>query len=232
MGSIGLILFLLFTLFFILFFSDNKVRTQNVKFVFINSLILLGSISFILLLSSNLNQSFFNNIYFISSSQSTAVIIILFFNRKNLNISEYKNIKFDKIGIVFLLSIVFIFIITTIQEILGSSGSNVLTASTKYSMIDKVIFYCLLPAVFEEFFFRELIFKKLLNVFTKRNTIIITAVLFYIFHLFELPFLVFIWLIPIGLFYGYIRTKYDNVIYSVFSHFLLNFMIVINFTYG
>ena len=232
MGSFGLILFLFFTLFFILFFSDSKVRIQSVKFVFINSLILLGSISLILLASSNLNHYFFKNIYFISSSQSIAIITILYLNRKNLIIREYKNIKFQKIGIIFILSILFILLITTIQEILGSSGSNALIGSTKYNIIVKVVFYCLLPAIFEEFFFRELIFKKLLNVFNKKNTVIITAVLFYIFHLFELPFLVFVWLIPLGLFYGYIRIKYDNVVYSVFSHFLINFTVIISYTYG
>ena len=232
MGSFGLILFLFFTLFFILFFSDSKVRIQSVKFVFINSLILLGSISLILLASSNLNHYFFKNIYFISSSQSIAIITILYLNRNNLIIREYKNIKFQKIGIIFILSILFILLITTIQEILGSSSSNALIGSTKYNIIVKVVFYCLLPAIFEEFFFRELIFKKLLNVFNKKNTVIITAVLFYIFHLFELPFLVFVWLIPLGLFYGYIRIKYDNVVYSVFSHFLINFTVIISYTYG
>lgn len=232
MGSFGLILFLFFTLFFILFFSDSKVRIQNVKFVFINSLILLGSISLILLASSNFNHYFFKNIYFISSSQSIVIITILYFNRKNLIFREYKNIKFQKIGIVFILSIIFILLITTIQEILGSSDGNALIGSTKYNIIVKIIFYCLLPAIFEEFFFRELIFKKLLNVFNKKNTVIITAVLFYIFHLFELPFLVFVWLIPLGLFYGYIRIKYDNVVYSVFSHFLINFTVIISYTYG
>jgi membrane protease YdiL (CAAX protease family) len=52
-----------------------------------------------------------------------------------------------------------------------------------YKIFIGFIFYATLPAIFEEIFFRGLIFDKLQLIYSVKNSIIISSILFYFTHL-------------------------------------------------
>ncbi|MBL7895686.1 MAG: CPBP family intramembrane metalloprotease [Bacteroidia bacterium] len=79
------------------------------------------------------------------------------------------------------------------------------------------------PAIFEEIAFRGILFNELKNIVSNNSTIIISTVLFTILHFSLISFL---WIFPIGLLFGYLRSKYDNLIYGIIGHFVYNSSIV------
>ncbi len=82
-----------------------------------------------------------------------------------------------------------------------------------------IVFVAILPGLLEEFLFRGILFNHLLKLTTPRITILITGILFAFVH-----FSVFslLWLLPIGLFLGYLRLRYRSIFYSIFFHIFYN----------
>jgi uncharacterized protein len=80
------------------------------------------------------------------------------------------------------------------------------------------------PAIFEELAFRGVLFHKLLKLTSLKSVIITTSILFSILHFSLISML---WLLPLGLVFGYLRARYRNLIYGMFAHFIYNSSIVI-----
>lgn len=80
------------------------------------------------------------------------------------------------------------------------------------------------PAVTEELAFRGLLFGKLINLTSVRSSIIISGFLFALVHF---SFLSFFWLIPAGLFFGWMRAREGTIWYGVLCHFVHNTVVTI-----
>ncbi|MEO6630178.1 MAG: CPBP family glutamic-type intramembrane protease [Mucilaginibacter sp.] len=93
------------------------------------------------------------------------------------------------------------------------AGHRVLNAITV------VFFSAITPAIFEEIGYRGYLLNTLLKVSDAPQAIYISAFLFAIIHL---SFISLFWLIPFGIFIGYVRLKEDTLWYGIFFHFAFN----------
>lgn len=89
-----------------------------------------------------------------------------------------------------------------------------------------VIVYCLFPAFSEELVFRGFLYDNLSKLFSVRTSIAISSILFFMTHLIWGQFLAILWLFPLGLVLGIVRSKNMNVLPSMILHFLYNFTII------
>ena len=87
----------------------------------------------------------------------------------------------------------------------------------------------LAPAITEEFAFRGLLFGKLITLTGPRSAIIVSGFLFALVHF---SFLSFFWLIPAGLFFGWMRQREGVIWYGVVCHFLHNATVTVGNCYG
>lgn len=126
------------------------------------------------------------------------------------------------VGFAFLVN----FSVDHLNRWLGASRTNLidLYADTANPLLMAVIFWALVPAVFEEMAFRGFLFYDLMGSFNGRTTIVITSLLFTISH-FNL-FSSF-WIFPFALFLGYLRLRYRSLWYCMLVHFCHNLLAVI-----
>lgn len=85
-----------------------------------------------------------------------------------------------------------------------------------------VFFIAVIPAVFEEYFFRGILLKKMLG-YGKVFAVIISALFFAIYHG-SISQLIYQFIYGVVL--GYVAIKYQNVIYTALIHFLNNFFVL------
>jgi membrane protease YdiL (CAAX protease family) len=87
-----------------------------------------------------------------------------------------------------------------------------------------IFFVAVMPALFEELGYRGFLLGSLLTITEKKQGIFISAFLFGIMHT---SFISLFWLIPFGLWQGYIRVKQNTIWYGVCIHFCFNFTVCI-----
>jgi membrane protease YdiL (CAAX protease family) len=93
-----------------------------------------------------------------------------------------------------------------------------------FPLLQCIVFTAVFPALFEEMAFRGILFNELGQIVPAGATIIITAMLFTVLHF---SFISFLWIFPIGLLFGYLRSKYNTLAYGVAGHFVYNTGIVL-----
>lgn len=91
-------------------------------------------------------------------------------------------------------------------------------------MLYAVIFTAVFPALFEELAFRGVIFSRGRGVFSLKQTIWVSSILFTFLHLSVLSF---VWILPFALLLGWLRARYRTVFYGMIIHFLHNFTAVL-----
>lgn len=92
-----------------------------------------------------------------------------------------------------------------------------------------IIFTAVFPAFFEELAFRGVIFSRGRAVFSLKQSILISAILFTFLHLSPLSFL---WIFPFALVLGWLRAKYRTTFYGIIIHFIHNLTAVMLEYYG
>lgn len=90
-----------------------------------------------------------------------------------------------------------------------------------YAFPVPLMFYSIafIPAVFEEFAFRGVLYNYFSRLLDERLVVIVTACIFAAIHL---NFFGLLWLIPFGLLIGNLRRKYQTIWYGVIFHFVFN----------
>jgi membrane protease YdiL (CAAX protease family) len=178
----------------------------------------------------------FNSTYIISliTDLIFALIIIVFllFNFKSLKETLIPKISNYKLLIIVSFSLcVLAFLVTHFADFLNQSVFNTNNSSyyEHYKDSPSPLLLCIIsvgvfPAIFEEIAFRGILFNELKNIMSVNATIIITTVLFTILHF---SFISFLWIFPIGFLFGYLRSKYNNLIYGIIGHFVYNSSIVL-----
>lgn len=91
------------------------------------------------------------------------------------------------------------------------------------------VFTAVFPAVFEELAFRGVIFSRGSGVFSLKQTIWVSSILFTFLHLSVISFL---WIMPFALVLGWLRARYRTTFYGMCIHFLHNFTAVMLEHYG
>lgn len=92
-----------------------------------------------------------------------------------------------------------------------------------------VIFTAVCPAFFEELAFRGVVFSRGRGIFSLKQTIWVSSILFMFLHLSIWSFL---WILPFALVLGYTRAKFRTTFYGMCIHFLHNFTAVMLEYYG
>ena len=225
MSSIILVLALFFSLFFILKLNDDNPHKKTINFVQNLNLILYGFIILLTYLIS-LELALLSSVYFYGTIQFVFLLTLVLINEKNIKKYFKPSLKLSNL----IIAISFILLFTTLQVFLSLKVfNNEFNGLIYENWIVILIFYSLIPAVGEELFFRGLLYDKLVQIYSVRKTILITSLLFYFSHLFDKSFWVIISVFPAGLLLGYIRSKYNNLIYSIVCHIIFNF-IIFNYT--
>ncbi len=207
--------------------EDNyHVSIKKTKIFFF---ILLGYIALLHFLK-------FNSTYIISliTDLIFALIIVVFlvFNFKILKESLIpRNLNYKLLAIISLSLCVLAFLVTHFANFINQSVFNTNDSSyyEHYKDSPSPLLLCIIsigvfPAIFEEIAFRGILFNELKNIMSVNATIIITTILFTILHF---SFISFLWIFPIGLLFGYLRSKQDNLIYGIIGHFVYNSSIVL-----
>lgn len=95
---------------------------------------------------------------------------------------------------------------------------------TTYPFLFATLSIAVQPAIFEEVAFRGFLFNNLKDVANGKSAVYMTGIIFGIIHL---QIISLIWLIPIGLAFGYLRNRYNTLWYGVIGHFTYNFCITL-----
>lgn len=93
-----------------------------------------------------------------------------------------------------------------------------------HPLLFAILFNAFFPAFFEELAFRGVVFSRGRGVFSLKQTIVVSSVLFTFLHL---SLLSFVWIFPFSLALGWLRARYRTVFYSMIMHLLHNFTAVI-----
>ncbi len=80
------------------------------------------------------------------------------------------------------------------------------------------------PAITEELAFRGILFAQLERLTSREASILVTGFLFAWTHF---SFVSLVWLVPAGLFFGWMRARYRTIWYGVLCHFAHNATIVL-----
>jgi membrane protease YdiL (CAAX protease family) len=95
--------------------------------------------------------------------------------------------------------------------------------NSKYKIILTILNVSILPGIFEELAMRGVMFNFTKKISSLKATIIVTTIAFAFLHF---SFISFLWIIPIGLYLGYMRAKYRTLIYGIIFHIIYNFSIL------
>ncbi len=217
-------------LFFILKFNDDLNKKKIINFISIQQIKLYLVLASIFLVEYYLIKSTYSDID-LPSFRSFIVSLYLFFICKNyFNDIIDNKIDFLKILIIAIISSVFALLFLNIQEYLFDLANRELPINygvylLNYKILIGFVFYATLPAIFEEIFFRGLIFDKLKLIYSVRNSIMISSVLFFLMHLVYGTFMSFVYILPLGVFLGYLRNRFNNLLFPIVSHFFYNFVV-------
>lgn len=122
------------------------------------------------------------------------------------------------------------FIVSNLADFINISISDdvfydmYLFEDTRNPFLFAVLFIAVFPAIFEEVAFRGFMHTNIAQVTTGRATIYITGFIFGIIHL---AFISMLWLVPIGLVFGWLRFRYNTLWYGMIGHFTYNLCIVL-----
>lgn len=97
------------------------------------------------------------------------------------------------------------------------------TPSNGIELVKSIFFIAVLPAIFEELFFRGFLFKSF-EKFGVKNKIILSSLFFTFLHFNPLNF---VGPLFIGMVYGYLRHRTDSIFPSMICHFFNNSLAVI-----
>jgi membrane protease YdiL (CAAX protease family) len=86
-----------------------------------------------------------------------------------------------------------------------------------------VLFVSVYPAIFEELGFRGFLLGGLSRYLSARQTIVLSGIIFAFAHY---HFISFFYLLPMGIFYSYLRYRYKTIYYGVLAHFIHNTVVI------
>jgi len=159
--------------------------------------------------------------------------VVLFFVIKDYDeIKELFGVKTIKIKLFYLLSfiaIVYAFLVGRFTAIINNTFLETIHEDHADFLVYNIFLTAILPSIFEELAFRGVFFNALSKVTSEKSVITITSFLFAMFHFSVISIL---WIFPFGYFLGYLRAKYNTLIYSVFGHFFYNLCICIYEYFG
>jgi membrane protease YdiL (CAAX protease family) len=219
-------------LFFILRFNDDLKQKKIINFISIQQIKLYLILASIFLFEYYFVDNENYSMYAPSVRSSITSLYIYFICKKYFKTLFKSKVDLKKILIIVLASLVFALINSNLLEYLFYFGNRKLPINygvylLDYKILIVFIFYAMLPAIFEEFFFRGLIFDKLKLIYSPNKSIIISSILFCLVHLVYGSFIFILFIFPISIFLGYLRNRFNNLFYPIVAHFIYNFFVIL-----
>lgn len=153
-------------------------------------------------------------------------IAFAYFNKNEIcSLLAVKQLRFPIIVVIMLSAIVTSWLVNiSIRELnisLFKSDNSYYGGYQIYIAPQLVMIYsiALMPAIFEELAFRGILYQYLSSILHERMVVLVTACMFAALHL---NFLSLIWLLPFGIFVGFLRRKYNTIWYGIIFHFVFN----------
>ena len=148
--------------------------------------------------------------------------IIALYNWKLIN---WKNILFSVLFPIFT-GITVYYTVGWLNNLIFYDSGNVFYDYEDYdnTIFWVLVFYTVIPPIFEELAFRGFLFNQLRNFATVPVTILATA---FIFALVHFSYVSILWIFPFGIVLGYIRHKYNTLWLGMIIHFIHNFLVVL-----
>lgn len=148
--------------------------------------------------------------------------IIGLYNFKKVN---WKNLLFSLLFPVFSAFTVY-YAVEWFDSVFLEGGENVFLTYSEFpnSLFWVVIFYVIIPPIFEELAFRGFLFNQLLQISNWKVTVFATALIFALIHF---SFLSLLWIFPFGIILGYLRYKYETLILGMVIHLIHNLIVVL-----
>lgn len=207
--------------------EKNEGKLGQIIFFFVAMVALLGLYGYTELFSPTLETSLW-----IELLVGGLILFFAAFNfKETVKLYSFKNVKLSKLIILSVIMCAFAFIVNYVAgyiniELLDGEDSDMLWIyeDTGYPLLLGIIFIGFHPAIFEEMAFRGFLFNNLLYFSKPKSVIITTGILFAFIHF---SFISLLWLLPIGLFFGYLRYRYRNLWYSTVCHLVYNSTLVV-----
>lgn len=158
------------------------------------------------------------------------IILCLLKSKSILRIITNFHISFRILLIQSIILIGFAFFVTVLADKINllihqeEYSYYLLYINTPYPLLFCILSISVYPAIFEELLFRGFLFEHSIKISNLKNSILITTIAFALLHLSIISLL---WIIPIGLYFGYRRAKHRSIWYGVFGHFIYNLTIVL-----
>ena len=114
---------------------------------------------------------------------------------------------------------IFVFVLNYVFTLDTTNYYRIFADATNRPLFYGIIFISLVPGIFEEFLFRGILFNHISRLSNVKSAIIVTGILFAFVHF---AFISLFWLLPFGIFLGYLRYKYNTIFYGIFFHALYN----------
>lgn len=112
-----------------------------------------------------------------------------------------------------------------VRDSVGESSSSwAVYVGAPWPTVVALLSMAVAPAVSEELAFRGILFGQLRTLTSATSTVLVTSFLFALVHF---SFLSLFWLVPAGLYYGWVRYREGVIWYGVACHFAHNSMVVL-----
>lgn len=205
-------------------YEDNKKDVNKIVFFYISFLGLLAGYIIINKYIIEINDLITKAVFYLM------IVIYTAFNFQEIkHLLKIKALKIRIVIKVIILSISFAlfisFIFTLLVNLFEINKINYFSEfiNSKYKFLFTVTSVSILPGIFEEFAFRGVMFNYTKKIADLKPTIIITSIAFALLHF---SFISFLWIIPIGLYLGFLRAKHRTLLYGIIFHILYNFSIL------
>tara|TARA_B100000780_G_C21084623_1_gene436913 strand:- start:193 stop:933 length:741 start_codon:yes stop_codon:yes gene_type:complete len=206
--------------------SEVNHRKEIQKFLaafLANALYILGL--YLIKIDSNyVNALILDGVFFIS----TLILAILFINDLKpfvqfRKLSILKTMHYFEIQILLTAGVILLSPILT--DLFDLKDANIIApyVDAPLPLLTAILSMAIFPAITEELSFRAILFTQLEKLTSGYSTVIVTGLLFALVHF---SFISFIWLIPMGLYLGWIRLREKTIWYGVSCHFLHNFIVI------
>ena len=143
-----------------------------------------------------------------------------YFKKEMISVKNFIGISLATICVYFL-ALLIANLVATVSPAAYEGYSNMMSLALGGNTIVVMLTTVLLAPFGEECLFRGLIQKRLGKYYSVTAVIVIQAVLFGVFHF---NFIQGLYVIPIGILYGYVAYKSKSVLPCIYMHMLNNFM--------
>jgi len=146
-----------------------------------------------------------------------------------------RQLKLSKIGLYCLMQVgltAFVFLFSEVfQQLFETRTPDLIDdfADAPFPLAFAIVSTAVFPAITEELAFRGILFGQLRKLTSALSTVVVTGVLFALVHF---SFISFIWLIPAGIFFGYMRSREENIGYGIICHFQHNLTVVLSYHFA